>query len=161
MAALGVVVLLLGSIGDVLDLCAVLIASTLIFVVCEELGNGAGLITYVACAVISIVILSLQRPVTLEFVIFGFYPALRRILERLPKVFCVVIKVMYMLVSGGAMVLITKFLIGGIEEKLIWQIAAGVLGIVCMVLCDVFFKRFGRYYHLKLRKMLRIDRFFS
>lgn len=161
MAALSIVVLLLGSIGDVLDLCAVLIAATFMFVVCEELGSVAGLITYAVCAVLAVIILSIQRPVTIEYIVFGFYPALRRIFEKLPRWLCILLKISYMLVSASAMFLITRFFLETGETEIYWQILSGAIGVLCLVICDIFFKRFGRYYHARLRTLLRIDKFFS
>ena len=56
MGALGVVILLLGSLLDIFDLCAVLISALLIFIVREELGGGSAMATYGVCAIISVLL---------------------------------------------------------------------------------------------------------
>jgi hypothetical protein len=161
MASLGVVILLLGSFFNVFDLCAVLIASILIFVVCEELGNGAGMLTYAVCAVIAFLILP-SKLVATEYAIFGFYPVIRRIFEARPRPVCLTLKALYMVMSATLTILLIRFVFTtGERLALHWEILTGVIGLACLVLCDVVFKRFSKYYHLKIRKMLRIDKFFS
>ena len=161
MAALGVVILLLGSFFNVFDLCAVLIAASLIFVVCEELGNGAGMLTYAVCAVISLLILP-SKLVAVEYLIFGFYPVIRRIFEARPKGVCITLKALYMIASATLTVMLVRFVFTtGEQLELYMEILTGVIGLVCLVLCDIVFKRFSRHYHSRIRKMLRIDKFFS
>lgn len=161
MGALGVVILLVGSLFEIFDLCAVLIASILIFVVCEELGNGAGMLTYVVCAVIAFLLLP-SKLVATEYAIFGFYPVLRRIFEKRPKWACITLKALYMVASATLTILLVRFLFTtGEQLALHWEILTGVVGLLCLVLCDIVFKRFSRHYHEKIRKMLRIDKFFG
>ena len=161
MAALGVVILLLGSFFNVFDLCAVLIAAILVFVVCEELGNGAGMLTYAVCAVISLLILP-SKLVATEYLIFGFYPVLRRIFESRPRSVCITLKALYMVASAALTVMLVRFVFTtGEQLELHMEILTGVIGLVCLVLCDIVFKRFSRHYNTKIRKMLRIDKFFS
>ncbi|MBE6624526.1 MAG: hypothetical protein E7622_02655 [Ruminococcaceae bacterium] len=161
MSALGVVILLLGSFFNIFDLCAVLIASILIFVVCEELGNGAGMLSYVVCAVIAFLILP-SKLVATEYAIFGFYPVLRRIFEARPRGVCITLKALYMVASATLTIMLVRFVFtAGEPLELHWEILTGVIGLVCLVLCDIVFKRFSRHYHTKIRKMLRIDKFFG
>lgn len=161
MSALGVVILLLGSLIEIFDLCTVLISALLIFIVCEELGNGKAIATYAGCAIISFLILP-TKLVALEYIIFGFYPVLRRILEARPKAVCISLKALYMIASAVVTMALTRFFFTTGENSPLWlEIATAVLGIVCLILCDIVFKRFSKYYHLKIRKMLRIDKFFS
>lgn len=161
MSALGVVILLLGSLIEIFDLCTVLISALLIFVVCEELGNGKALATYACSAVIAFLILPTKQ-VALEYIIFGFYPVLRRILEARPKAICLSLKALYMIASAVVTMALTRFFFTTGENSPLWmEIATAVLGIACLILCDIVFKRFSRHYHQKIRKMLRIDKFFS
>lgn len=161
MSALGVVILLLGSLVELFDLCAVLVSAVLIFVVCEELGNVSGALTYAVCAVISLLILP-SKLVAMEYIIFGNYPVLRRIFEQRPRAICISLKGLYMVASATLTMVLVRFLFTSEGTQAIhWEILTGLVGILCLILCDVVFKRFSRHYHTKIRKMLRIDKFFS
>lgn len=161
MSALGVVILLLGSVLEIFDLCSVLIAAILIFVVCEELGNAKAMATYAVCMILSFLIVP-SKLVALEYLIFGFYPVLRRILEGYSRPICISLKALYMLASATATLAIIRLVFTTAETtSLFLEIATAIMGIACLILCDIVFKRFSKYYHIKLRKMLRIDKFFS
>ena len=161
MSALGVVILLLGSISGLFDLCSVLISAILIFIVCEELGNGKAIATYAVCTVLSLLVLP-SKLVALEYLIFGAYPVLRRILEARPRVACVLLKAIYMLLGAVLTMALSRLVFTtGEDISIFWEIATGVIGIVCLILCDIVFKRFSRHYHQRIRKMLRIDKFLS
>lgn len=161
MAALGVVILLIGGLIDIFDLCCVLISSILIFVVCEELGKGSALITYTVVAVITL-LLAPSKLIAIEYLIFGYYPVLRSALESLPKVVCIILKAIYMLISAAATVLIVRFFFTTAALSPVYlEILTGAVGVLCLILCDVVFKRFSRHYHQRIRKMLRIDKFFG
>ena len=159
MSAIGVVILLLGSLLEIFDLCAVLISATLIFVVCEELGGVKAFGTYVVCAVLSFLIVP-SKLVAVEYVIFAIYPVLRTVFEKRPRAVCFSLKALYMLASATlALVLIRKFFTTG-DIKADWlEILTWLVGILCLIVADVFLARFSRYYHQRLRKTLRIDRF--
>ena len=159
MSALGVVALLLGSLLDIFDLCAVLISATLIFVVCEELGGAKAFATYAVCAVIAILLLPSKR-VAIEYAIFAIYPILRMIFEKRPRVVCITLKVLYMLASATLTIVIVRKFFTTESVSADWlEIATWLVGILCLIIVDVFFKRFSRYYHNRLRGLLRIDKF--
>ncbi len=159
MSAIGVVFLLLGSLLEMLDLCAVLASATLIFVVCEELGGTKAFATYAVCAVLSVLILP-SKLVAIEYIIFAIYPILRVFFEKKPRVVCISLKALYMVASATlALVILRMFFTTG-DTRADWlEIATWMLGIVCLIVSDIFLNRFSRYYHAKLRKMFRIDRF--
>lgn len=161
MSALGVVILLIGSLLEVFDLCAVLLSATLIFIVCEELGGARAFATYVVCAVISLLLLP-SKLVGTEYAIFAIYPILRGIFEKRPRAVCITLKALYMLASATlALVLIRLIFTTGDLDSDIIQIVTWLIGILCLILADIFLKRFSRYYHARLRKLLRIDKFFD
>ena len=161
MSAMGVVVLLLGSLLEVFDLCAVLISATLIFVVCEELGGAKAFATYAVCAILSVLLLP-SKLVATEYAIFAIYPILRGIFEKRPRPICISLKALYMLASASLALVIVRMLFTTGDSNADWiEIATWLLGILCLIISDVFFKRFSRYYHAKLRKTLRIDRFLN
>lgn len=160
MSALGFVFLLLGSFLQVFDLCAVLASAVLIFIVCEELGAVKALAAYAVCATLALLLLP-YKLVAMEYIMFAVYPILRGIFEKRPRAVCISLKVLYMLASATiALVLIRVLFTTGDTKSDILEIVTWLIGIVCLIISDIFFKRFSRYYHAKLRRLLRIDKFF-
>ena len=76
-AALGAVVLMLGSVIDVLDLTAGALAGMLGVFVVLEVGGYWPWMTYGVTAVLSLLLLPNKFP-ALIFVLTGFYPALKQ-----------------------------------------------------------------------------------
>ena len=157
-SALGVVALLLGGITRVLDLTAVIIATALIFVTFEEIRFNA-LFVYAVTGLLAFV-LPIDMSVAIEYLIFAIYPILRFYIEKLPKVLAWVIKLTYMIAAFVSITLILEFVLGMPE---VWYINVVfcVAGVVMFILVDILLKRLSIYYRLKLRKQLRIDKFFD
>ena len=161
MGALGVVFLFLGSLLEMFDLCTVLLSALLIFIVREELGGGSAMATYGVCAIISVLLLPVKT-VAIEYVVFGFYPVLRAVIEKLPKALCIIAKAIYMVLSTALILFTLRFFFTtGEPTPLHIDIATAVMGLVCLVLVDIVFKRFSKLYHNRIRKTLRIDKFFD
>jgi len=158
MSALGAVSLLLGGITRVLDLTAVVICAILIFVVFSELKYQA-LIVYFVTATLAFV-LPIEKTVAVEYLIFAIYPILKPLFEKAGKIFGTIIKLAFMISSSLALVLIFRFVFMMVD---IWYIdlAFGIGLVLAYFLFDIALTRFKLYYFYKLRKQLRIDRFFQ
>lgn len=157
MAALGTVVLLLGGITRVLDLTAVMVATALVYVAYEEARYYSILVYFVIGGLAFL--LPIEISVAVEFLIFGIYPVVKSLLEKLPRVVCWILKSIFMTASFVGLTLLLQFVLGYPE---VWYINLifCVAGILMYVLFDVALTRFSRYYQGKLRRQLRIDRFF-
>ena len=65
-----------------------------------------------------------------------------------------------MLLSTALTVFTVRFFFTVGEVNAVYiEVITAVLGLVCLILCDVVFKRFSRHYRDRIRKMLRIDKF--
>lgn len=159
MTALGVAILFLLSIADVLSLTAILLASVCLFITAEELGTFKALMVYIATGVLAVLLLG-GRLTAIEYLLFGFYPVLKRLIEKTPKAVSLMLKGLYIVAATVADMLIIKFFFPQGDEKLYIQIIAVVASFLWLVLYDVCYTRLARYYHFKLRAQLRIDRFF-
>ncbi len=157
-SALGVVALLLGGITRVLDLTAVIIATALIFVTFEEIRFYA-LSVYVVTGLLAF-ILPIDISVAIEYLIFAIYPILRFYIEKLPRVLAWVIKLIYMICAFVGLTLLLQFVLGSPE---VWYINVifCIGGVLAFILVDILLKRLSIYYRIKLRKQLRIDKFFD
>ena len=157
MASLGTVVLFLGGITKVLDLTAVMIATALVYVAFEEARYYSSLVYLVISGLA--LLLPLEMSVKDEFWIFGIYPIVKAIFEKLPNVIAWILKSVFMVFSFVGLTLLLQFVLGYPE---VWYINLifCVAGAIMYVLFDIALTRFSKYYRGKLRHQLRIDRFF-
>ena len=160
MTALGVVILFLLSLADVLSLTAVLLASVCLFLTSEELGTLKALMVYIATGALAILLLP-GKLTAIEYLLFGFYPVLKRLIEKTPKAVSLVLKGIYIVGATVADMLIIKFFFPQGDEEIYIQIIAVVASFLWLVLYDICYTRLARYYHFKLRSQLRIDKFFK
>jgi len=160
MAALGVVVLFLLSLADFLSLTAVLAASLFLFITSEELGTLKALMVYIVTGALSFLLLT-GKLTAVEYLLFGFYPVIKRLIERAPKAVSVVLKGVYIAVATAADMLIIKFFFPEGDKELYIQVLTVAMSVVWLILYDICYTRLARYYHFKLRSQLRIDRFFK
>ena len=160
MTALGVVVLFLLSLADVLSLTAILLASVCLFITAEELGSLKALTVYIATGLLAILLLG-GRLTAIEYLLFGFYPVLKRFIEKTPKAVSLILKGIYIVGATVCDMLIIKFFFPQGDEELYIQIIAVVASFIWLVLYDVCYTRLARYYRFKLRAQLRIDKFFK
>lgn len=163
-AAIGVVVLMLGSVIDVLDLTAGALAGMLGVFVVLEVGGYWPWMTYGVTAVLSLLLLPNKFP-ALIFVLTGFYPALKQKIERLPRVISWVLKIILCNLLMTAAIFITSklflavdmMLIPGIDD--VWNyVAIYAAGNLIFVLYDIALSRFITYYIFVLRDRLRIGK---
>ncbi len=157
MSALGAVVLLLGGITRVLDLTAVMVATALVYVAFEETKYFSILVYGVIGGLAFL--LPIEISVAVEFLIFGIYPVVKALLERLPKIVAWIFKAIFMSASFVGLTLLLQFVLGYPE---VWYINLifCLAGIIMYVIFDIALTRFDRYYQGKLRRQLRIDKFF-
>lgn len=157
MSALSVVALLLGSLLELLDLTAVMLASIILLIVREEMGNGA-LSVYFSTLLIAFFILP-SKLIACEYGLIAIYPVVKPLLEKLPKALIYPVKALYMVLVAFGTLLLMKFVF--ISESPMYIDVIYVVGsIVMLVLFDVLIFRFSMYYRFKLRHQLRIDKFF-
>lgn len=162
MSALSIVILYLGALLNIFDLCAVLIASVFLYVVAEELKNGWALGTYIVTASLcALLMMSLNMFMFFEYVIFGVYPILKRIFDKLKTPISVLLKAIYMVGASLLTLLVERFIIKAPAEAWFIEVAVIALTIVALILYDIVFRRFSLMYHNRLRYRLRIDRFFK
>ena len=93
LAALGVVLLLLGSLVEVLDLSMAAIASLLAVFAVIEIGGRYPMLIYAVTSVLSLLLLPVKTAALIYFVFAGYYPILKAVLEgRLAKPLAWVLK---------------------------------------------------------------------
>ncbi len=157
LAALGVVVLILGSVISALDLTMVAVASIFIFFAVLELGNPYQYLIYSATAMLSILLLPDKFSAFLYLIFGGIYPILKQLFERAPRWASWLFKLLYFNIVLAAMIFGSKYLFGVDEEEL--TLAVFALGNVTFFLYDVAMTKLITFYLYSLRKKLRIEKY--
>ncbi len=159
LSALGVVVMLLGTVISVLDLTMVAIASIFVFFAIIEMGKPYHYLIYVSTSLLSILLLPDKFSAILYIVFGGVYPMLKRVFEKLPTVISWVLKAIYFNIVLVATVFGAKYLFGVDEEELTIMLFA--VGNVAFFMYDIAMTKLITYYLLGLRKKFRIEKYFK
>ena len=159
LSALGVVIMLLGTVISVLDLTMVAIASIFIFFAVLEMGSPYQYLIYATTSLLSVLLLPDKFSAILYMMFGGIYPILKQKLERLAGVVSWIIKAVYFNAVIVAAVLGAKHLFGIDEEELTLILFA--VGNVAFFMYDIAMTKLITYYLLGLRKKFRIEKYFK
>ena len=159
LSALGVVIMLLGTVISVLDLTMVAITSIFIFFAVIEMGSPYYFLIYATTSVLSVLLLPDKFSAVLYLIFGGIYPILKQKIEQLPSIVSWVIKALYFNGVLVATVLGAKYLFNVDEEEL--TLALFIVGNLAFFIYDIAMTRLITYYLLGLRKKFRIEKYFK
>ena len=108
--ALGVVLLSIGSLVQTVDLSAAALASFMCIFAVIELGGAYPWAIYVVTGLLSVILTPYGMAGWFYIAFFGYYPMVKEKLERLPKFFSWVLKILVLNVALFLCVLISYFL---------------------------------------------------
>ena len=111
LCALGVVVSLLGSLADLLDLCTPFFAALLLVPIVIEYGRRYAWSVWMATAILCLVLLPNKSP-AIVYLAFGYYPILKAILERLRPALTLIFKLILFVAVDLAIVFFSNALVG-------------------------------------------------
>lgn len=155
LAALGVVLLYLGSLVEVLDISMAAIASLTCIIAVIEYGKSAPWAVFGVTAVLSLILLPNKTPAALYAIFFGFYPILKEKIEKLPRLPSWVIKELVFNVCLAGMCAAIYYLSTTGQNTLLsspWMIAATIAAAeVVFVLYDIALTRLISFYIINLR----------
>ncbi len=156
--ALGVVMISLGSLIEVLDLCTAGLAALLCVLVMIEYGRGYPWGVYAATAILSLLLAPQKNP-ALIYALFGFYPIVKAYIERLPRILSALVKGGIFLALEVALITVGDLLTGA-DEIMPWYYYAALyaMGFVALWLYDVLLTRLITRYFRQWR--VRIGRLF-
>ncbi len=162
LGALSVVILLLGGMLQIGTYAAPMFAAFLTIPALEEYGPRAALLQY---AVVAVLALLLVPDVELDFfylLVMGYYPAVRRLLHRIPGKLLRGVAKLCLFNGATAAVYGVLFALFGpaVGEELLADgtamlVLLVVLGNVCFCLCDWATASLTRVWHVALRRHLR------
>ncbi len=155
--ALGVVFLYLGSLIEILDLTAAVLASFICVVAVIECGGASPWLVWGATSLLSLILLPQKLPAFMYAVFFGFYPIIKEKLEKhLKSLISWVIKVVIFNIAIFATVAASRWLFVSESSPVALDIAFIVLAEVTLVLYDIAMTRVISLYIFKLRKRFKI-----
>ncbi|MBQ7789501.1 MAG: hypothetical protein IJ398_07615 [Clostridia bacterium] len=157
MSALSVVILLLGSLIDIIDMAMAVTASLILVVVHEEL-KFKSVFVFLVTSVIALFIVP-NKLIVAEYALVAFYPIVKAFIEKLPKVLSIILKGLYFVLSSALIVYLFNVLLV-VEEMIYMDIAYFVCMMAIFILLEKLIFRFTMYYRFKLRHQLKIDKFF-
>lgn len=162
LAALSYCLLALGSIVEILDFSAVVIASFSIVFCVAEMGYSYAFLTYGVTSLISVLLLPGSRFAALVYICFGgVYPILKSFIERnRNKLIQILLKVLYVNAAALGIWFISSWLIPDNEylDKIILIAFVGLINFAFW-LYDVLITRVVTMYMFKWRKQLNIKGF--
>jgi hypothetical protein len=158
LAALGVVLLCLGSVIEVIDISMAVIASFFAIYAVIEFGGVWPWLIYAVTGLLSLILMPSASAAYFYLLFFGFYPILKEKLERLPRVLSWVLKEAVFHASLLLTFLCLRFVLALPELTGIGSILLFGMLLACevvFVLYDVALTRLISFYLIKLRYRLR------
>lgn len=165
LVALSVIFLYLGCVIEVLDLTMSAIVSLLVVVIVIEMGYKYAWLTYVATAILSMVLLPKKTPALFYACFMGFYPIIKSHVEKIKS--STLRWVVKLLIGNAA--LVAMFLLILLFEKLgfipkefesSWLLVGTyALGIVAFVMYDIALTKLISLYFAKIRDRIKIYKF--
>ena len=159
LAALGVVLLYLGSLIEIMDISMAVFASLLCVVAVIEYGGSWPWLIYGVTSVLALLLLPNKTPAAFYTLFFGFYPIIKEKLEKLPRVISWVLKELVFNIALAAMALASILLFFTENNTLLSQpillAAIFVLAEAVFVLYDIAMTRLITFYLVKLRKRFK------
>ncbi len=159
LAALGVVILALGSFIEVIDLTVAVLASFLCIWAVIEMGGIYPWMIWIVTSVVAFLLLPLKTPALFYAIAFGFYPIVKEKAEKKSTVLSWVIKIITFHISMALMLLglwlLTPALFeGGLQALLLIGFYVACLAV--FIVYDVALTRVITFYFVRLRHRFRI-----
>lgn len=151
LSALSVALMLLGSVVEVLDLSAVMLASLCTLFVFIRLGSRRAWLLYGVTSVLALLLLP-SKTVALEYLLFGgYYPILRAAVARLGRIPVLLIKLLVFNAALTALLLLFRYLFVAVETSLALDVVTYALGNGALLLYDYALGRVGYLFLHRLR----------
>ena len=152
-AALGTVILYLGSFIEVLDISMAVLASVLCAVMVIEYGKGAPLSVFFVTSLLSLLLLPNKFPAILYTVFFGYYPIIKEKIEKIPSQLATwAIKLCIFAAATGLLFLLTNIFTVDVDMPAgtIMKIVFVVLIALTLILYDLAMTKIISFYIFRL-----------
>ena len=156
LSALSVVIMLAGSIIEVMDLSVAAIASFAVIFAILELGGAYPYMMFTSVSVLGMILLPSKLPALYYLLFFGWYPMVKFPLERLNKWLCRVMKAVVSALSVTVITLIGIYFTG-LEDLIPMDIWIYALCIPVFAIYDIGLTRIIRTYLFVWKRKYKID----
>lgn len=160
LAALSVIILYLGCAIEVLDLTMSAIVSLLVVIIVIEMGYKYAWMTYLATAILSIVLLPQKSPAIFYACFMGFYPIIKSYIERIGSA---LVRWTIKFVTGnaalGLMFLFLSLFVPDEFEGGWMLVLTYALGIIAFITYDIALSKLITLYFVRIREQIKIYRF--
>lgn len=156
--AMGIVFMLLGSAVEVMDLSVCAAASLLVVFVYLEVGASYATLVYLATSVLGFVLLPVKLMAVEYFLVFGIYPLLKALVEKMPRWSWILLKlvfinaVIWLIFAACELILGVPFFEG---DNFFWKTMFYLFMNVTFVVYDIFITVMVRFYYDKIRKRIK------
>ena len=159
LAALGVVLMGIGSLFDVLDLTAAVLASMLCIYAVIELGGFYPWMIWLSSSILGFLLLPMKTPAIFYALFFGFYPILKALFERMKTPLCWIFKLLAFHASLALIVLLLRLFLPSMLDMggMAWlPPVLYVMCLFCFLVYDVALTRVITLYLVRWRDRFRI-----
>lgn len=163
--ALGVLFMVLGAVFEVFDLTAAVMASLLVMFVYVELGSPYTWLVWLATSLLAFVLYPGSLMWLVYLAIFGIYPILKGYIERLPRLWWLILKLVFLNAMLTLLVLFSEALVGVAffgEVEALGPIPAEVIYGAMWLVMNVAFLLYDRliivmlaFYEYKIRPKIK------
>ncbi len=161
LSALGVLILLLGSILTVLDLTMVALASLLIMLAVIEIGGGYPYLIWLVTGILALMLLPDKFSALLYLLFGGIFPILKAMFERLHYAVSWILKFSYFNAMLSVLILFVIFIFHLPETDLGFNLPVYLVCNAVFVLYDIATTQLVTFYLIKMRKKLGLGNFFK
>lgn len=158
MCALTVVILLVASFLGDLDLTVLMLSSFCMVFVYLEIGAPYTYLTWCTSTLLTFLLLPGKYFWILYFFLFGIYPILKGIFERLPRVLWLLVKLAYFNAVLWVVMLLIEWLLGFAlldGDTVWWNVIVYALANVSFIAYDYFITVIVRLYVARYRERFR------
>lgn len=156
-SALSFVLIYVGSLSGIFDLCAVTFGAVGMVFAAIELGK---LYPWLICAVVSTLCFLLlpDKFSALEYLFLaGIYPIIKFFIERLPKVFSYLIKLVYFNAVLTISIFVASFVFLINEDWAKPGLLIYIFGNVFFIIYDLALSAFTKVYFIKIKPRIKIN----
>ena len=155
MAAVGVVILYLGSFVEVLDISVAVAASLIATVIVIDYGAPSAFSVYGVTAILSLLLVPQKFPAAAYAFFFGYYPIVKQKIERIRKrALQWVIKSLVFIAATAATVVFLSLFTPDAPVGILMAVFA-VLALVTLFLYDIALTRVISFYVWRLRNRVK------
>jgi hypothetical protein len=158
LAAIGAVMLLIGSFLESLDLTVAALASMLCIYAVIELGGAYPWMIWGVTSLLGLLLLPYPKTPALFYLLIGFYPILKEKLEKLKRLPCLLFKLVVIHAVLG-IVLLALWIFPELRELLgnVWLLLGTyAITVVTFLIYDYALTKLITFYLIRLRSRLRL-----